>query len=115
MSIRLIFQAGQAAATAEIAAPLDGSQLAVPDSPYHFPPQFQRDVRGSLPYDDVIDYRDAGQYLGGVNFSRSAGNRWTLEIGVFGGAGERHSRSSTMSCSCRGPGPWPRFGMPRRR
>lgn len=41
---------------------------------------------GDLSYDDVIDYRDAGQYLGGVNFSRSIGKLWTLEFGVFGGA-----------------------------
>ncbi len=39
----------------------------------------------SLSYDDVIDYRDVRQYLGGTNYVRSNGERWTLGIGAFGG------------------------------
>lgn len=39
-----------------------------------------------LNYADVIDFRDATQYLGGVTLSHFEGGRWGIGVGVFGGA-----------------------------
>ena len=63
-------------------------QLAVPDSPYHFPPQFQRDVRGSLPYDEVIDsYKAhvANLNVNSVADSPSMFSRRVVEVAACGG------------------------------
>ncbi|MER7073744.1 glycosyltransferase [Terrabacter sp. NPDC000476] len=63
-------------------------QLAVPDSPYHFPPEFQRDVRGSLPYDEVIDsYKAhvANLNVNSVADSPSMFSRRVVEVAACGG------------------------------
>lgn len=39
-----------------------------------------------LNYDEVIEFRDVRQYLSGVTLTREEGKRWSLGIGVFGGA-----------------------------
>lgn len=39
-----------------------------------------------LNYDEVIEFRDVRQYLSGVTLSRTQGKRWSVGIGVFGGA-----------------------------
>ena len=63
-------------------------QLAVPDSPYHFPPAFRRDVRGSLPYDEVIDsYKAhvANLNVNSVADSPSMFSRRVVEVAACGG------------------------------
>ncbi|GAA5022822.1 hypothetical protein GCM10023258_13470 [Terrabacter aeriphilus] len=63
-------------------------QLAVPDSPYHFPAEFRRDVRGSLPYDEVIDsYKAhiANLNVNSVADSPSMFSRRVVEVAACGG------------------------------
>ncbi|HET7397100.1 MAG TPA: glycosyltransferase [Intrasporangium sp.] len=63
-------------------------QAAIPDSPYHFPPAFQRDVRGSLPYGEVIDsYKShlANLNVNSVADSPSMFSRRVVEVAACGG------------------------------
>lgn len=63
-------------------------QAAMPDSPYHFPPQFHRSVRGSLPYDRVIDsYKAhlANLNVNSVSDSPSMFSRRVVEVAACGG------------------------------
>lgn len=63
-------------------------QLALPDSPYRFPAEFQRDVRGALPYDEVIDsYKahTASLNVNSVAHSPTMFSRRVVEIAACGG------------------------------
>ncbi|WP_137802683.1 glycosyltransferase [Kocuria sp. 2SI] len=63
-------------------------QLAVPDSPYRFPPEFADDVRGSLPYDEVLDsYKShiANLNVNSVAESPTMFSRRVVEIAASGG------------------------------
>ncbi|PMR91558.1 glycosyltransferase [Kocuria rhizophila] len=63
-------------------------QLAVPDSPYRFPGQYERAVRGALPYDEVIDsYRAHAVNLNvnSVATSPTMFSRRVVEIAACGG------------------------------
>ncbi|VEI50390.1 GDP-mannose-dependent alpha-(1-6)-phosphatidylinositol monomannoside mannosyltransferase [Kocuria rosea] len=63
-------------------------QLAVPDSPYRFPDEFQQDVRGALPYDEVIDsYKAhiASLNVNSVVDSPTMFSRRVVEIAACGG------------------------------
>lgn len=63
-------------------------QLAVPNSPYHFPREFADDVRGVLPYDQVIDsYKShlAQLNVNSVEKSPSMYSRRVVEIPACGG------------------------------
>ncbi|WP_315279456.1 glycosyltransferase [Kocuria carniphila] len=64
-------------------------QLALADSPYQFPAEFQSAVRGALPYDQVIDsYRAhaASLNVNSVAYSPSMFSRRVVEIAACGGA-----------------------------
>ena len=63
-------------------------QLALPDSPYCFPEEFQQDVRGALPYDEVIDSYKA--HIASLNVNSVADSptmfsRRVVEIAACGG------------------------------
>ncbi|MCT1834429.1 hypothetical protein M3D63_06500, partial [Kocuria palustris] len=84
-------QLGQLLETAKAAA--DGElviydrQLAIEDSPYHFPPEFAGDVRGSLPYDEVLDsYKShiANLNVNSVAESPTMFSRRVVEIAASG-------------------------------
>nr|WP_306270347.1 glycosyltransferase [Ornithinimicrobium sp. HY1793] len=63
-------------------------QASLPDSPYHFPPQFEAHVRGSLPYDDVLkSYKShvASINVNSVADSPSMFSRRVVEIAASGG------------------------------
>ncbi|KQU68202.1 hypothetical protein ASC58_11590 [Phycicoccus sp. Root101] len=63
-------------------------QAAIPDSPYHFPPAFRSSVRGSLPYDEVIDsYKShlANLNVNSVTESPSMFSRRVVEVAACGG------------------------------
>ena len=64
-------------------------QLAIPDSPYRFPPEFRQWVRGALPYDEVIDsYRAhvASLNVNSAPYSPTMFSRRVVEIAACGGA-----------------------------
>lgn len=63
-------------------------QAAIPDSPYHFPAIFRGNVRGSLPYDEVIDSYKA--HLANLNVNSVADSptmfsRRVVEVAACGG------------------------------
>lgn len=63
-------------------------QLAVPDSPYRFPPEFAGAVRGALPYDEVLDsYKShiANLNVNSVSESPTMFSRRVVEIAASGG------------------------------
>lgn len=63
-------------------------QLAVPDSPYRFPPEFADAVRGALPYDEVLDsYKAhiANLNVNSVAESPTMFSRRVVEIAASGG------------------------------
>lgn len=63
-------------------------QLAVPGSPYRFPAEFRHDVRGALPYDEVVDsYKahTAGLNVNSVADSPTMFSRRVVEIAACGG------------------------------
>ncbi|MFI7481837.1 glycosyltransferase [Kocuria sp. M1R5S2] len=63
-------------------------QLAMPDSPYRFPDDFQADVRGALPYHEVIDsYKahTANLNVNSVAYSPTMFSRRVVEIAACGG------------------------------
>ena len=63
-------------------------QLAVPGSPYRFPPEFQADVRGALPYEEVVDsYKAhaANLNVNSVASSPTMFSRRVVEIAASGG------------------------------
>ncbi|ATG53770.1 glycosyl transferase family 1 [Brachybacterium ginsengisoli] len=63
-------------------------QAAFPDSPYRFPPEFQRYSEGALPYDEVIDsYKSHLAHLNGnsVMDSPTMFSRRVVEIAACGG------------------------------
>ncbi|MET4077421.1 glycosyltransferase [Janibacter sp. UYMM211] len=63
-------------------------QAAIPDSPYHFPAIFRGNVRGSLPYDEVIDsYKAhlAGLNVNSVSDSPTMFSRRVVEVAACGG------------------------------
>ncbi|WP_198150401.1 glycosyltransferase [Janibacter melonis] len=63
-------------------------QAAIPDSPYHFPAIFRGNVRGSLPYDAVIDsYKAhlAGLNVNSVSDSPTMFSRRVVEVAACGG------------------------------
>ena len=63
-------------------------QAAIPDSPYHFPAIFRGNVRGSLPYDAVIDsYKShlANLNVNSVADSPTMFSRRVVEVAASGG------------------------------
>lgn len=63
-------------------------QLAIPDSPYRFPQEFAGAVRGSLPYDEVLDsYKShiANLNVNSVAESPTMFSRRVVEIAASGG------------------------------
>ncbi|WP_156466353.1 glycosyltransferase [Janibacter sp. Soil728] len=63
-------------------------QAAIPDSPYHFPAIFRGNVRGSLPYDAVIDsYKShlANLNVNSVADSPTMFSRRVVEVAACGG------------------------------
>lgn len=63
-------------------------QLAVPDSPYHFPAKYAENVRGVLPYDEVIEsYRShlAHINVNSVTDSPTMFSRRVVEVAACGG------------------------------
>lgn len=63
-------------------------QLAIPDSPYRFPPEFADDVHGALPYDQVLDsYKShmANLNVNSVADSPTMFSRRVVEIAASGG------------------------------
>ncbi|MFF0973287.1 UNVERIFIED_CONTAM: glycosyltransferase [Kocuria sp. CPCC 205295] len=62
-------------------------QQAIPDSPYRFPPEYSDDIRGSLPYDEVLDsYKShiANLNVNSVAESPTMFSRRVVEIAASG-------------------------------
>lgn len=63
-------------------------QLSNPESPYHFPEEFSESVRGSLPYDEVLDsYKShlANINVNSVTDSPTMFSRRVVEVAASGG------------------------------
>lgn len=84
-------------------------QLAVPDSPYHFPAEFSDNIEGALPYEEVLDsYKAhvANLNVNSVTESPSMFSRRVVEIAASGGVvlsgpgrGVVETLGSAIACS----------------